>query len=115
MRPAPTRPIPLNPSPTKRIPSTTIISARDLLSRITRIRNAVKAKDWNKANLETNSMATDLARYKPPTGKKVSGITDMAKFDAEYARLQADVKTKNATKTLDDLKRMEKMIKTGTS
>lgn len=113
-RPAPTRPAPMNPSPTKKVPGVSAKGTQQLTSRIKRIESAIKAKDWAKANSETNAMAGDMARFKPTdkntVGKKAGNLPDMAKLDAVYARLQADVKTKNATKSMADLKEMRSLL-----
>lgn len=115
-RPAPTRPAPMNPSPTKKTPGASAIGIRELTSRINRIESAVKAKDWAKANTETNALAGDMARFKPTkkntVGKKVGTLPDMAKMDAAYARLQVNVKAKNATNALADLKEMKGLLRT---
>jgi hypothetical protein len=56
-----------------------------------------------------------MARFKPAdkntVGKKASNLPDMAKMDAAYARLQVNVKAKDATKVIADLKEMKGLLK----
>jgi hypothetical protein len=86
-----------------------------LTSRVNRIESAVRSSDWAKANTETNALAADMARFKPTdkntVGKKASNLPDMAKMDAAYARLQVNVKAKDATKAMADLKEMKRLLK----
>jgi hypothetical protein len=113
-RPSPARQAPMNPSPTKKTPGASAITVKDLTNRINRIQSAVRAKEWAKANTETNALAADMARFKPTdkntVGKKVGTLPDMAQMDAAYARLQVNIKAKNSEGALADLKEMKKLL-----
>ena len=110
-RPAPIRQErPMRPAPTKRIPGVSTIGPRELMTRISRIRTAIKADNWVKANQETNGMAGDMTRIKGDQGNR-AGVRDMAVLDREYAKLQVNVKGKNTRQALNDLNRLENIVK----
>jgi hypothetical protein len=120
-RPGPTRPAPIRqertvprtrpmrPAPTKRVPGISTIGPRELMTRINRIRTAVKANNWVKANQEANGMAGDMTRIKGDQGNK-AGAREMTALNREYAKLQVNVKGKNTKQALNDLSRMEKIV-----
>lgn len=118
-RPAPVRPRNPTPTrnirqaPTKRTPGASALTEKQLLDRIDRIEAAAKKGDWSVCNRETNLLGVDMTRYRPSTtdGKSLMNIST---FDAAYAKLQADAKSKNRSavikncdKLRDDLKRIK--------
>lgn len=121
-RPAPMRPriTPTprtSPAPTKKIPGTTTLTEKQLHDRLNRIETASKKGDWATCNRETNLLGTDMTRYRPSSNKGKS-LKNIATFDATYAKLQADTKSKNhpavvkdVNKLRDDLKRIKTIPK----
>lgn len=109
----PSRPAPVRPqkqSPTKKVPGVSAIGTRELMSRTQRIATAVNKEDWALANKETNSMAGDMTRFKEdrPT---TADVDKMAKLDAEYAKLQTNVKGKNKEASLKNIKNLQAIIR----
>ncbi|MGE5604955.1 MAG: hypothetical protein ACM3YE_04600 [Bacteroidota bacterium] len=114
--PTPTRNI--NPAPTKRTPGASALTEKQLLDRINRIEAAAKKGDWSVCNRETNLLGVDMTRYRPSTTNGKS-LRNIGTFDAAYAKLQADAKSKNrpavirnCDKLRDDLKRIKNNPKT---
>lgn len=118
-RPAPVRPRNPTPTrnirqaPTKKTPGASALTEKQLLDRIDRIEAAARKGDWSVCNRETNLLGVDMTRYRPSTtdGKSLRNIST---FDAAYAKLQADAKSKNrpavirnCDKLRDDLKRIK--------
>lgn len=116
-RPAPVRPKVTNPTknvrpaPTKRTPGLQAVTAKHIADRIVKIETAVKNNKWAEANSETNTLGLDMTKFKP-TGIKGKSLRETAGFDTMYVKLQADVKAKNKTAALDDLKRMSQKLTT---
>lgn len=109
--PAPTRNI--RQAPTKKTPGASALTEKQLLDRINRIEEAAKKEDWSVCNRETNLLGVDMTRYRPSTSNGKS-LRNIATFDAAYAKLQADAKSKNrpavirnCDKLRDDLKRIK--------
>lgn len=115
-RPAPVRPRIATPipntekAPTKKIPGTTKLTEKQLLERIEKVETAAKKGDWSVCNRETNLLGTDMTRYSPSTtdGKSLMNI---ATFDSTYAKLQADVKSKNRPAVIRDLQKLRDDLK----
>jgi hypothetical protein len=118
-RPAPVRPREPTPTrnirqaPTKRTPGAAALTEKQLLDRISRIEEAAKKGDWSVCNRETNLLGVDMTRYRPSSSNGKS-LRNIATFDAAYAKLQADAKSKNrpavirnCDKLRDDLKRIK--------
>ncbi len=118
-RPAPVRPRVTSPTPktspvpTKNIPGTTAITEKHLYNRLNRIESAAKKRNWPICNRETNLLGTDMTRYRPSSHRGKS-LKNIAAFDATYAKLQANVKSRNhpavvrdVNKLRDDLRRIK--------
>ena len=121
-RPAPTRPkvtsptkrAPTNkavrPAPTKRTPAVSSMTEKDITNRMTKIEGSLNKGDWSKVNSETNSLGGDMMRFRP-TGPKGKSLRDTANFNVMYAKLQADVKTKNKTAVSRDVRSIKDAMK----
>ena len=102
-RPSPTRPMaptgrqtrtPLRPAPTKSLPGVSSTDATQLRSTTDRIMSAVSKNDWAAATRDTNKLGALWTRFKP-SSKGTMSATEMKNFDANYAKLQKDVRAKN--------------------
>ncbi|HBE77835.1 MAG TPA: hypothetical protein DDW65_08615 [Firmicutes bacterium] len=116
-RPAPTRPKmtsptkrtpsdKVRPAPTKRTPAISSMTEKEITDRLTKIDASLKKDDWAAVNKETNSLGGDMLRFRP-TGAKGKSLRETANFDTLYAKLQADVKTKNKTAVMNDVKNLQ--------
>ncbi|MGQ9778414.1 MAG: DUF4363 family protein [Bacillota bacterium] len=99
-RPSPTgltnrrTPTPLPPAPTKRLPGVRATDAKELEKTCTRIITALQRNDWATATKQTDNLGALWARFKP-TKPGTMSVTEMKNFDARYAKLQRDVRTRN--------------------
>lgn len=120
-RPAPTRPkmtsptkkTPTNkvrPAPTKRIPGTSTATEKDIRARLTKIDGSLKKDNWAEANRETNTLGADMGRFRP-TASKGKSLRETANFSVMYAKLQADIKTKNKTAAMKDIRSIQDAMK----
>lgn len=120
-RPAPTRPkvtspakkAPSNqvrPAPTKRTPAVSSMTEKDITNRLTKIEDSLKKGDWSAVNGETNSLGGDMMRFRP-TGTKGKSLRETANFNVMYTKLQADVKTKNKTAAMGDVRSIKNAMK----
>ena len=120
-RPAPTRPkmtsptkkTPSNkvrPAPTKRIPGTSSVTEKDILDRLTKVDESLKKGDWNAANRETNTLGTDMGRFRP-TASKGKSLRETANFSVMYAKLQVDIKAKNKIAAMKDIQSIQAAMK----
>lgn len=103
--PTPTRIRNVNPAPTKKTPGASALTEKQLTDRINRIETAAKKEDWPTCNRETNLLGVDMTRYRPSStnGKSLKNI---ATFDTAYAKLQADVKSKNRPAVIKDINKL---------
>lgn len=108
-RQTPVRPAPVRPAPTERVPGVSSVSPKTLMTRVNRIRTAVRRNNWAQANRETNTLGADLTRIRGD--QQDTGITEMAALNTEYARLQASVKARNRVNTMANLERMDTIIR----
>lgn len=92
-------------APTKRLRGFSGISERSLLDRITRIEQAAARRSWSLANRETNTLGLEMARFRPPASKGRS-LREIARFDAIYARLQADCRLRNQAAVIRDARKL---------
>lgn len=99
----------IRPAPV-RTPALSGVTEQHLVNRLVTINNAVTKNDWAVANREVNTLGTDMARYRP-TRSKAKTLRDMASFDTIYVKLQADVKAKNKTAVMQDIKNMQKALR----
>ncbi len=123
-RPAPTRPKvttpkkspmktptpKVRPAPTKRTPGLAAITEKHILDRLTKIESSIKTGTWSTANKETNRLGMDMTKFRP-TGSKGKSLRETANFNVMYAKLQADVKTKNKTASLKDVRSIRDAMK----
>jgi len=56
--------------------------------------SAVSKNDWAAATRDTNKLGALWTRFKP-SSKGTMSATEMKNFDANYAKLQKDVRAKN--------------------
>lgn len=116
-RPSPTRPsptgrrtrTPLRPAPTKRLPGLTAADTNTLRQAESRCRTAVNGNDWAAATREANSLGGVWTRFKPRKTGTMSA-TEMASFDANYAKLQKDVRARNKSGCIRDLNALRDAI-----
>jgi len=100
-RPSPTRTTPMTPTGkrtgTRMLPApvTSALAKADLQSSCDRIRAAVGKNDFAAASREADKLRTLYNRFKAAQTGKTSP-TDMRAFDANYTKLQKDVRMKNA-------------------
>jgi hypothetical protein len=120
-RPAPTRPkvttptrrAPTNkvrPAPTKRTPVASSMTEKDITNRLTKVEESLNKNNWSTANSETNKLGGDMMRFRP-TGAKGKNLRETANFDVMYTKLQADVKTKNKTAVMGDIRSIKNAMK----
>lgn len=93
-------------APTKRIPGLGGISEKTLLQRVNRIEDAAQKNDWGMATRETNTLGMDITRFRSnaPKGKF---LRELPSISATYTKLQANVRTKNKTAVMNNLKSMK--------
>jgi hypothetical protein len=82
------------------------MTEKEITDRLTKIDASLKKDDWAAVNKETNSLGGDMLRFRP-TGAKGKSLRETANFDTLYAKLQADVKTKNKTAVMNDVKNLQ--------
>ncbi len=99
-RPSPTRPsgrqtrTPLRPAPTKSLPGVSSVNTSQLRTAVDQILTAVGKGNWSEATRSTNRLGAMWTRFKP-SNKGTMSATEMKNFDANYAKLQKDVRAKN--------------------
>lgn len=99
-RPSPTRPTgrqtrtPLRPAPTKTLPGVSSVDATQLRSTVDRIMSEASKNNWAEATRDTNRLGAMWTRFKP-SSKGTMSATEMKNFDANYAKLQKDVRARN--------------------
>ncbi|HEX7713724.1 MAG TPA: hypothetical protein VF531_06850 [Bacillota bacterium] len=99
----------VRPAPV-RTPGLSSVTDQHLVNRLVTINNAVTKNNWTVANREVNTLGTDMARFRP-TRSKAKTLRDMASFDTIYVKLQADVKAKNKTAAMQDVKNMQNALR----
>jgi hypothetical protein len=120
-RPAPTRPKltspakkaptgKVRPAPTKRTPLASGLTEKDITNRLNKIESSLKKGDWTAVNSETNTLGGDMMRFRP-TGTTGKSLRETANFNVMYTKLQADVKTKNNTAVLGDIRSIRNAMK----
>lgn len=116
-RPAPTRhkitapTKKVRPAPTKRTPGLATMTDKQIADRISKIETAVKSGNWSAATRETDTLGIDMTKFRPAAAKGKS-LREMTSFSALYTRLQADIRMKNKTGAMNDLKRFKEQLPT---
>lgn len=104
-----TRPAPVRPRQEMRKPVVSKVTKKDLQDRLTKIKDYVKKDDWTAANKEVNSLGGEMLRHYPVSGKGKS-LREMAKFDADYAKLKVSVKTHKKDSALGDITKLREAL-----
>lgn len=81
------------------------VTEKKLVRRIKMVETAVKKDDWAKAKRETDALGIDMTKFSSVKTKGKS-LRSMGKFDANYLKLQKEVRTKNKTAALAETKKL---------
>jgi len=86
------------------------MTEKNITNRLTKIEGSLKKDDWSIANSETNKLGGDMMRFRP-TGPKGKSLRETANFNVMYTKLQADIKTKNKTAAMGDVRSIKDSMK----